>query len=94
MPDRLQDDVEPLTGECVQRTEWLVQEQDAGIQGEGPGNRRALARPTGELVRPQSTDVGGPHQPQQIACAPITLRPRPSGQLQRERDVLERRAPR
>ena len=34
--------VQVIAHDLVQRTEWLVHEQDVGIEGQGAGNGRAL----------------------------------------------------
>ena len=51
LPQLQQLEIEPLAGQRVEGAERLVEEQHLRLEREGPGDRRALAHPAGELAR-------------------------------------------
>ena len=93
-PQLLKLRVERLAREGVERAERLVQQQHRRVADERPRQRRALRHAARQLARPK---CGGTRQAdalQRLGCARPTLLGRHPGQLQRQRHVVERRAPR
>jgi hypothetical protein len=80
----------------VERGQWLVEQQRAGVGGERPCKGDALALATGQLARPRLRDMVGAEPLQRgkrALAAARTLQPvgdvAPRAQVRKERVVLE-----
>ena len=95
LPEPEQLEVEALAGQRVERAERLVEQQDAGLEREGPGERDALALTARQLGRPIGTARRVEADELDEGSEPLgpPLR-RPAGELERVRDVVGGRAPR
>ena len=95
IPQAEQLEVEPLAGQCIERAERLVEEQDRGLERQRPRERDALARPAGQLGGSRAGDgrveADERGQARETRGAPIG---RPAGELERVGDVVGGRTPR
>src|SRR6266513_5950527 len=58
LPDAQQLEVQALAGHLVERTEWLVHQEDRGLERERASDRDALLHPTRELPRVAPLEPG------------------------------------
>ena len=94
LPDAGDQRQDLLRGLRIERRRRLVAEQHAGMAGERARNADALLLAAGNLGWVAIALLGEPDQFEQFIDARIDLASRQAGDLQRQRDVLSRRAPR
>ena len=94
LPQRKELDVEALATQGVEGTERLVQQQDAGFERKGTGERHALRLTTRQLRRPVTEDRPVERNEVREGVEPFTTAfGGPASELERVRDVVRRRAP-
>ena len=86
-PDVQELDVHPLAGDLIQGTERLVEQEDAGVQDERPGDGDALLHAARELGRTrvlETLEADEPDQVQRLARLGAI-----AGDLERQPDILD-----
>ncbi|MNE62819.1 hypothetical protein D3C80_1581270 [compost metagenome] len=65
-------------GQCIQRPQWLVQQQQAGLVNQGSGQSHALLLASRERCRPFVGAVGQANRIQGLQCtlSPVTRQPK------------------
>ena len=89
-PDGLELDVEPLAGQGVERAERLVEEQDRRLEGEARAIAARWRIPPESWCGRSSSTSRRPTRPERLPGARLASLARPAGELERERDVVER----
>src|SRR5574337_1279880 len=88
LPDAQQKLLHEHAGLVVERAEGLVHEQDLGVVGQGPGNRRALLHAARELLGEMLLEATQPHLGDEVGRALLLLRLGHAALAQAEADVL------
>ena len=75
LPDRKEVLVELFPGKLVQGGEWLVHEEELGLDREGPRDADPLLHAAAELVRVGVGELGEPDELELLLDAPLLLLP-------------------
>src|SRR5262245_2662423 len=93
-PDPEQLLVEAVPRDLVERSERLVHQQDSWLGDESPGDRDPLPHSSGQLVWERRLAAAEPDHPEQLLRSPPPPGPLAGPDLERQPDIVQRRAPR
>ena len=93
LPQLKQHDVHVVARNRIERAEWLIHQEDAGIADERAAERDPLSHAAGELARPFAHGVIEPDEPQKVHRPAHISRTIAAHDLNRKKNVLQGRFP-
>ena len=87
-PDALKLKIHGIAGHRVQRTEWLVHQQNLRIVGKRACDRGALAHAARQLLRPSRFKTADADEADELTSVRLALRFADTPQFERQRNVV------
>ena len=95
LPDLLRPELQFSPGQGIKCAEWLVEQQDVPLLGDGPCQRDALAHSTRELMRVQFRELLQAEVFKQPGSSLLSFRaPNPTCHLKSKRHICDNGPPR